>query len=239
MGIPKLVTSDQRSEFNNKLNAELMKKLNIKHILTTAYHPQANGLDERFNQTLQGMLVKFIEEKKDSWEEYLNTCVFAYNTARHESTNYTPFELMFGRKPLLPIDIDMEKKDAEVFLVDCTKAGDYPIDEAREAHEKVLEKAKENITKAQKKQKFHYDKWHFKPGCYSVGAKMLVKDFNRKKRKGGKLDYIWKGPYTITQCLGRGLYSLKAVDKSHEIGRVNGAHLKQYLSPMHQETDTQ
>ena len=67
---------------------------------------------------------------------------------------------------------------------------------------------------------------------------MLVKDFNRKKRKGGKLDYKWKGPYTITQCLGRGLYSLKAVDKSHEIGRVNGAHLKQYLSPMHQETDT-
>ena len=238
MGIPKLVTSDQGSEFNNKLNAELMKKLNIKHILTTAYHPQANGLDERFNQTLQGMLVKFIEEKKDSWEEYLNTCVFAYNTARHESTNYTPFELMFGRKPLLPIDIDMEKKDAEVFLVDCTKAGDYPIDDAREAHEKVLEKAKENITKAQKKQKFHYDKRHFKPGCYSVGAKMLVKDFNRKKRKGGKLDYKWKGPYTITQCLGRGLYSLKAVDKSHEIGRVNGAHLKQYLSPMHQETDT-
>ena len=184
------------------------------------------------------MLVKFIEEKKDSWEEYLNTCVFAYNTARHESTNYTPFELMFGRKPLLLIDIDMEKKDAEVFLVDCTKAGDCPIDEAREAHEKVLEKAKENITKAQKKQKFHYDKRHFKPGCYSVGAKMLVKDFNRKKRKGGKLDYKWKGPYTITQCLGRGLYSLKAVDKSHEIGRINGAHLKQYLSPMHQETDT-
>ena len=184
------------------------------------------------------MLVKFIEEKKDSWEEYLNTCVFAYNTARHESTNYTPFELMFGRKPLLPIDIDMEKKDAEVLLVDCTKAGDYPIDEAREAHEKVLEKAKENITKVQKKQKFHYDKRHFKPGCYSVGAKMLVKDFNHKKRKGGKLDYKWKGPYTITQCLGRGLYSLKAVDKSHEIGRVNGAHLKQYLSPMHQETDT-
>ena len=61
---------------------------------------------------------------------------------------HAPFELMFGRKPLLPIDIGMEKKDAEVFLVDCTKAGDYPIDEAREAHEKVLEKAKENITKA-------------------------------------------------------------------------------------------
>ena len=62
---------------------------------------------------------------------------------------------------------------------------------------------------------------------------MLVKDFNRKKRKGGKLYYKWRGPYTITKCLGRGLYSLKAADSSHEITRINGAHLKQYLSPIH------
>ena len=62
---------------------------------------------------------------------------------------------------------------------------------------------------------------------------MLVKDFNRKKRKGGKLDYKWKGPYIITKSLGRGLYSLQAEDNSHEISRVNGAHLKKYLSPIH------
>ena len=53
---------------------------------------------------------------------------------------------MFGRKLLFAIDIDVEKKDAEVFLFDYTKAGDYPIDEAREVHKRVL---KENITKAQ------------------------------------------------------------------------------------------
>jgi len=63
---------------------------------------------------------------------------------------------------------------------------------------------------------------------------MLVKDFNRKKRKGGKLDYKWKGPYTITKCLGRGLHTLKATDSSDEITRINGVHLKQYLSPVHQ-----
>lgn len=70
-------------------------------------------------------------------------------------------------------------------------------------------------------------------GSYSVGEKMLVKDFNRKKRKGGKLDYRWKGPYIITKSLGRGLYSLKAADDSNvNISRVNGAHLKHYMSPI-------
>ena len=62
---------------------------------------------------------------------------------------------------------------------------------------------------------------------------MLVRDFNRKKRKGGKLDYKWRGPYIITKSLGRGLYSLQAEDNSNEISRINGAHLKQYLSPIY------
>uniref|UniRef100_A0A1X7TKA8 Integrase catalytic domain-containing protein n=1 Tax=Amphimedon queenslandica TaxID=400682 RepID=A0A1X7TKA8_AMPQE len=55
MGLPHVVTSDQGGEFVNNLNNELMKCLRIRHHLTIAYHPQANGLDERFNQTLCAM----------------------------------------------------------------------------------------------------------------------------------------------------------------------------------------
>jgi IS30 family transposase len=95
MGLPRLITTDQGREFNNLLNKEFMKKLNIKHNLATPYHPQSNGLDERFNQTLQRMLVKFCNSDKTNWDEYLNTCVFAYNTSRHESSLYSPFEVMF------------------------------------------------------------------------------------------------------------------------------------------------
>ena len=57
------------------------------------------------------MLVKFIGEKKESWEDYLDSCVYAYNTAKHESSLYTPFELMFSRKPILPIDIRADGSD--------------------------------------------------------------------------------------------------------------------------------
>ena len=55
---------------------------------------QDNGLDERFNQMLHTMLTKSVQNK-NSWDEYIDTCVFVYNTSQHESTTFTPFELMF------------------------------------------------------------------------------------------------------------------------------------------------
>lgn len=57
------------------------------------------------------MLLKYIQENKSSWDEFLDTCVFAYNTAEHESTKFSPFELMFGRKPVLPVDIESSELD--------------------------------------------------------------------------------------------------------------------------------
>ena len=92
-------------------------------------------------------------------------------------------------------------------------------------HRVVLETAKSNLTAAQKKQKQHYERKHSKPGSYQVGIKVLMKDFTRKK-KGVKLDPKRLGPYSITKCLGKRLYMLKAVDNPRVIvSRVNGAHI--------------
>ena len=104
MGVPRVVLSDQGTEFNNSLNDNLAKLLGIERRLSTPYYPQTNGLDERFNQTLQGMLVKLVHEKKEKWSDVLDGCVFAYNTSVQDSTKYTPFQLMFGRQATLPID---------------------------------------------------------------------------------------------------------------------------------------
>ncbi len=69
-------------------------------------------------------------------------------------------------------------------------------------------------------------------GAFQVGAKVLRRDFTRRKRKGGKMDPKWLGPYTIARDLRKGLYSLKAVDSADVVvSRVNGAHLKPYFSP--------
>ena len=94
----------------------------------------------------------------------------------------------------------------------------------------MLEKAKMNILKAQERQKKNYDKKHSCPEVFKLGSLVLKKDFRRKKRKGGKLDLKWEGPYKISRILGRGLYQLQDFyDSSKTVSRVNGVHLKKYI----------
>ena len=56
------------------------------------------------------MLVKFIMDKKDVWDVFLDTCVYAYNTSVHKSTSFSPFEVMFGRRAFMPVDIEIDKE---------------------------------------------------------------------------------------------------------------------------------
>ena len=68
MGIPSIVTTDQGKEFRNHVNKKLMGVFGIQHHLTTAYHPQANGLDEQLNQTLVNSLAKFAQQNCETWD---------------------------------------------------------------------------------------------------------------------------------------------------------------------------
>lgn len=83
-----------------------MEVFGINHRLTTPYHPQANGLDDRYNQTLINSLSKFAQDNRTTWDEKLSEVVYAYNTTVQESTKYTPFQAMFGRVAWLPVDIN-------------------------------------------------------------------------------------------------------------------------------------
>ena len=69
--------------------------------------PGVLGLDERYNQTLQSMLSKAVMGQKEMWDEFIDSAVFAYNTSTHESTTYSPFQVMFGRKARLPVEADL------------------------------------------------------------------------------------------------------------------------------------
>ncbi|KAL5509202.1 hypothetical protein EMCRGX_G004532 [Ephydatia muelleri] len=116
MGLPRVLTTDNGSEFKNKLNAEMMKLLGIRQCHLTPYHSQANGLDERFNQTLQRMLVKAITGQNELWDEFIDSAVFAYLSSCHESSCYAPFEVMFGRKAVLPFDVDLKSVSLDKLL---------------------------------------------------------------------------------------------------------------------------
>ena len=69
------------------------------------------------------MIVKYTSDKKEEWDTFLDTSVFAYNTAKQESTLYCPFELMFGRKANLPVDINYASQDGEELLKEYDENG--------------------------------------------------------------------------------------------------------------------
>jgi len=108
---------------------------------------QSNGLDERFNQTIQSMLVKFVNERKYNWDERLESCPFAYNTASHDST---PFKLMFGRKALLPIQLQTKGDDPDKVLHEFQNApaldgNSALLEKLIEGQSTLIEEAKANI----------------------------------------------------------------------------------------------
>lgn len=73
----------------------------MKHRITSAYHPQTNGLDERTNQTLKRAIGKTLDGHQERWEDKLKETVFAHNSCFNASSRYTPYRLMYGREPRL------------------------------------------------------------------------------------------------------------------------------------------
>ena len=179
LGLPSVITTDQGSEFHNEVNAALMTTFGIKHRLTTAYHPQANGMDERYNQTLINSLSKFAQDARSRWDENLPEVVYAYNTGVQESSRHTPFEAMFSRQAKLPIDFNAQEDYKPEEKLEQHLASHQPSADVVAMHRKTIEESvKKNVEKAQKKQKKHYDEKHGASSCYTTGSLVYKKEKN-------------------------------------------------------------
>ena len=109
-GIPKRILSDQGRSFESKVIKELCAITGIQKSRTTAYHAMCNGACERFNQSILKMIGTLANDQKSKWKSYLPSLVHSYNCTPHETTDFSPYELMFGRKPMLPVDAEIQPR---------------------------------------------------------------------------------------------------------------------------------
>ena len=102
------IHSDQGRQFESALFKEMYKLLQIEKTRTTAYHPQSDGMVERFNRTLASMISMFVNENHSDWDELLPFLTMAYRATEHETTGISPNLLMLGRVTSTPLDIAFE-----------------------------------------------------------------------------------------------------------------------------------
>ena len=107
-GPPSVIHSDQGRNFESHLMQEVCQLMGIHKSRTTAYHPQCDGLVERQNRTLQDILSAYVSDHQDDWDQWVSLAVYAYNTSTHESTGFSPYELVFGRIARTPLELDLD-----------------------------------------------------------------------------------------------------------------------------------
>ena len=179
---PLQLLSDQGRNFMSKTIKELCKLAGIKQSRTTPYHAMGNGRCERMNSTLLNMLGCLTDEQKANWKKYVPTVVHAYNCTKHESTKQSPFYLMFGRHPRLPIDVAMGVEKQDDLEVDFTQTLKDRLDVAYTLATKESERAAA-------RHKTHYDK-KVRGSSVKVGDRVLVK--NVGVRGKSKLANVWE-----------------------------------------------
>ena len=114
VGIPKEILTDPGTPFMSRVTKELCRLYKISHLRTSVYHPQTDGLVERFNKTLKSMLKKVVDKDGRNWDFLLPYLMFAIREVPQASTGYSPFELLYGRHPRGLLDIAKETWEGEV-----------------------------------------------------------------------------------------------------------------------------
>ena len=222
VGVPSEILTDQGTNFTSQLLAEVYRLLHVKPIRTTPYHPQTDGLVERFNQTLKAMLRKTAEEGKD-WDRLIPYLLFAYREVPQASTGFSPFELLYGRQVRGPLDIIKETWEASNKSTESVVSYVLSI---QERLAKLREIVRENLQSAQSNQKTWYDR-HARHREFKPGEEVLV----LLPTSTQKLLAEWQGPFSVTRRVGEACYEIKMTGrrKPERIFHVN--MLRKWHSP--------
>jgi transposase InsO family protein len=221
-GAPRALLSDRGANFLSSLMKEIYQRLSIDKRQTTAYHPAANGLVERFNSTLLNIVSMFVNSSQKNWDELLSFTAFSYNTSRHSTTKQSPFYVLHGRHPNLPIDIIMNQSE-NVY----NNQHDYTNELCRRlrvAHSAVTEEMKKVVVRYEKMNAKLKSRLSFEVG--DKVYKLTVPKLNVNR----KLFHPFDGPFIICEKKNELLYRIyREGDNPSNNEIVNVCKLKAFV----------
>eukprot|EP00253_Pinus_taeda_P007255 PITA_07255 len=108
-GLPREIIIDGGPQFAENKIAATLNNYHVQHKITTPYHPQANGQVERNNKIIEAILTKTIASHRRDWAARLPEALWAYRTTWRSTTGYSPYQLVFGKQPIFPIEFKIQK----------------------------------------------------------------------------------------------------------------------------------
>jgi hypothetical protein len=150
--VPKTIVSDRDIKFMSYFSKTLWGKLGTKLLFSTTCHPQTDGQTEVVNRTLSQLMWTMIKKNLREWEDCLPHVEFAYNRAIHSTTQLCPFDVVYGFKPITPLDL-LPLPLHERVNMEAPKRADFVKKIHEKTREAIMKKGKNTAAARNKSRK--------------------------------------------------------------------------------------
>jgi hypothetical protein len=219
-GIPWTIVSDRDTKFLSYFWKTLWGKLGTQLLFSTTCHPQTDGQTEVVNRTLSMLLRAILKKNLKLWEERLPHVEFAYNRVVHSTTKFCPFDIVYGFKPITPIDL------LSLFVQERVN---FDASKRTELIKNLHEKARANIEKTTKKYEKHANKGRrkmFEPGDM-VWVHLRKERFPEQRKR--KLQPWVDGPFKVLHKINDNAYEIDLPDTYGVSSGFNVADLSPFF----------
>ena len=220
-GIPSEILTDQGSVFVGKLMKQMCQLLNITPIKTSPYHPETDGLLERWHADLLSMLKKATTDKRD-WDLYLPYVLFAYRQTPHTVTGFSPFQLIYGHNVRGPLEVLRDN------WIDGNTIESNLVEWVQQLKSNMADFAViagDRTALAKAKMKSYYNKTAKPSIDFAIGSMVLV----RIPGLSSRFDDSWSGPYEILRQVTPVTWEISIPNSSKKNKRiVHSNRLKQW-----------
>ena len=176
-GAPRVLLSDTGAKFLSKLVAEVCKIVQIQKVNTSCYHPQTDGLVERFNSILCPSLSMYVAKNQKVWGDLIPIILFAHQSSISEAIGDSPFYCLYGREPCLSVKVKFFPPAADDLSTSVLDHRKRIVDKV----EMAQNLARESIQRSQQKIKEYYDRNASQP-LFEIGQRVWV--YTPKRKKG-------------------------------------------------------